>query len=179
MAEFAYNNTMHAATKMSPFFVNAGFDPRANWPTQDSVRNPLSKVYADRLEEVHQECKELLLKSRDRMARYYDKKRSETPRIKVGDRVFLDRRNIKTIRPSKKLDQKLFGPFLVEKKVGTSGLAFQLALPKGWRIHPTFHVLLLELYREPEMSGQPKLSQSQSIQRARRTQVEAQIETSE
>ena len=79
----------------------------------------------------------------------------------------------------KKLDQKLYGPFLVEKKVGTSGLAFRLALPKSWRVHPTFHVSLLELYREPGVSGREKLSQSQAIQLARQTQVEAQIGTSE
>jgi len=179
MAEFAYNNVAHTATGMSPFFSNYGFNPKASWPTLGQTVNPLSRAYTTHLEEVHSQCQSLLHKLRDAMARYYDLKRKEAPIFKVGDRVLLNAQNIKTQRPAKKLDKKYYGPFLVERQVGTSGLAYRLALPKSWRIHPTFHVSLLEPYREPEKSGRKGITQSEALKRARRTIVEPQvIETS-
>jgi len=54
----------------------------------------------------------------------------------------LNGRNIKTRRPSKKLDHKNYGPFQVEKIV--SPLAVRLTLPKKWKIHNVFHVLLFK-----------------------------------
>ena len=54
----------------------------------------------------------------------------------------LSRRNIKTCRPSKKLDHKNHGPFQIEKIVST--LAVRLTLPRKWKIHNIFHVSLLE-----------------------------------
>ena len=52
--------------------------------------------------------------------------------------------NIKTRRPSKKLDHKNHGPFQIEKIV--SPLAVHLTLPRKWKIHNVVHVTLLEPY---------------------------------
>ena len=60
----------------------------------------------------------------------------------------LNRHNIKTRRPSKKLDHKNHGPFQIEKIV--SPLAVRLTLPRKWKIHNVFHVSLLEPYRISE-----------------------------
>lgn len=54
------------------------------------------------------------------------------------------RRNIKTMRPSDKLDAKKLGPFVIEAKVGSA--AYRLTLPGTMQVHPTFHVSLLEKY---------------------------------
>lgn len=59
--------------------------------------------------------------------------------------VWLLRRNISTIRPCDKLDHRKLGPFRVIRKVGRA--AYRLELPPGMRIHPTFHVSLLEKYK--------------------------------
>jgi len=79
------------------------------------------------------------------MKRYADRKRTEAPVFKKDQLVMLDARNIKTKRPSRKLDRKLLGPFKVSKVV--SPTAVKLALPSRWRIHDTFHVSLIEPYR--------------------------------
>jgi len=60
----------------------------------------------------------------------------------------LSGRNIKTRRPSRKLDHKNHGPFQIEKIV--SPLALCPTLPWRWKIHNVFHVLLLEPYRTSE-----------------------------
>jgi len=52
--------------------------------------------------------------------------------------------HIKTRRPSMKLDDKNHGPFQIEKNV--SPLAVHVTLPRKWKIHNVFQVLLLEAY---------------------------------
>jgi len=68
----------------------------------------------------------------------------------------LNGRNIKTRRPSKKLDHKNHGPFQIEKIV--SPLAVRLTLPRKWKIHNVFHVSLLEPYQTSEHRAPPDLS---------------------
>jgi len=65
----------------------------------------------------------------------------------------LSGRNIKTRRPSKKLDHKNHGPFQIEKIV--SPLAVRLTLPRKWKIHNVFHVSLLEPYRTSKHRAPP------------------------
>jgi len=65
----------------------------------------------------------------------------------------LNGRNIKTRRPSKKLDRKNHGPFQIEKIV--SPLAVRLMLPRKWKIHNVFHISLLEPYRTSEHRAPP------------------------
>jgi len=54
-------------------------------------------------------------------------------------------RNIKTTRPSKKLDYKKIRPFKILAKIGTS--AYKLALPLSITIHNTFHIPLHKPYQ--------------------------------
>jgi len=65
----------------------------------------------------------------------------------------LNGRNIKTRRPTRKLDHKNHGPFQIEKIV--SPLAVRLTLPRKWRIHNVFHVSLLEPYKTSERRAAP------------------------
>ena len=76
------------------------------------------------------------------MKEYADKKRVEGPTLKEGDKVYLRRKNLKTTRPSEKLDYTKLGPFRILKK--KSDVNYDLDLPKKMRIHPTFHISLLE-----------------------------------
>ena len=70
--------------------------------------------------------------------------------FRVGDRVRLSTTNLKL--PStmtKKLMAKYIGPFTVEKVV--SPVAYKLKLPKNLKIHPVFHVSLLQPWHsDPE-----------------------------
>jgi hypothetical protein len=64
----------------------------------------------------------------------------------VGDQVLLSSKNmmLKHVERSRKLMPRWVGPFKVLQKVGN--LVYRLERNPGWRIHPVFHVSLLEPY---------------------------------
>jgi transposase InsO family protein len=74
MAEYAYNNSKHSATKISPFYGNYGYEPRTNWPTEVQFSNPALELYAHYMTSIHDKLKERLSKAKDNMAKYYNKK---------------------------------------------------------------------------------------------------------
>ena len=121
LAEYAYKNAVATATQMSPFFANYGFHPRTNWPVEKESKNPASRNYAHWMENVHELCVKHLEETRERMGKYYDRSRKEAPPYSVGDLVMLNGKNIRTQRPAKRLDAKLFGPFKVVRLIGQGG----------------------------------------------------------
>ena len=56
--------------------------------------------------------------------------------------MYLSTKNLKSRRPSDKLDKKKVGPFLISKVIGP--VSYELQLPPDAGIHPVFHVKLLE-----------------------------------
>ena len=65
----------------------------------------------------------------------------------VGDKVLLNTKylTIKHSETNRKLLPKWIGPFEVVQVVGP--VAYKLKMNPGWRVHPVFHVSLLEPYR--------------------------------
>jgi len=153
MAEFAYNNSVTTGNGISPFYANYGFHPAAPNPPTEEPFNPASTNYAHWMSGVHEETRKGLEAAQERMRRYTDPGRKEPPAYQVGDLVMLNGRNIKTRRPSKKMDHKNHGPFQIEKII--SPLAVRLTLPRKWKIHNVFHVSLLEPYRSSEHRAPP------------------------
>ena len=94
------------------------------------------------------------------MAEFYNRKRVKDKdgnpiytSFKEGDKVWLDGHNLKTYRPSKKLDVKRLGPFLILEKIGKS--AYRLRLPRSWnRIHPVFNEVLLTTHSVSQYQSQ-------------------------
>ena len=70
----------------------------------------------------------------------------------VGNRVWLDRHNLKTDQPTSKLAPRHHGPFAIAQVM--SPISYWLELPHQWRIHPVFHTDLLTPYRETKMHGE-------------------------
>nr|GFD53720.1 transposon Ty3-G Gag-Pol polyprotein [Tanacetum cinerariifolium] len=58
-------------------------------------------------------------------------------------------KNVRTTRPSKKLDWKYAGPFKILDRVGIN--AFKLELPPTVRMHNVINIQHLEPYHTPTM----------------------------
>ncbi len=71
--------------------------------------------------------------------------------FKVGDKVLLDGKNLKTTQPKAKLSNKRHGPFKITDVLGP--LTYCLKLPLKWCIHPVFHASLLVPYIETPAHG--------------------------
>mgnify|MGYP002717984364 FL=1 len=144
MAQFSYNNANHSTIGVSPFYANYGYHPRF-------LETPLGEQpVADIAEDIvaftghmHAQLSRDIEFMNLRSKIYYDHRHGKEPDLKRGEKVFLLRRNIKTKRPSQKLDHHKLGPFVIEEKKGP--VNYKLRLPKSMnKIHPVFHISLLE-----------------------------------
>ena len=80
-----------------------------------------------------------------------NRRRQPAPALHPGQKVWLLRRHVSTTRPSSKLDVRRLGPFAVIGPIGRS--AFRLDLPPSMKIHPVFHISLLEPHVENTLRG--------------------------
>jgi transposase InsO family protein len=151
LAEFAYNNTPHSTTKVSPFFANYGYNPSFDITTT-LARSGTAKEVARNLADLHQYLRHEIAKSNDRYKKFADRHRLPAPNYSINDQVWLSTKNLRTTRPSRKLSERRLGPLRIIKIV--SPQAVQLELPTALRnIHPVFHVSLLEPAKQDDIPG--------------------------
>jgi len=88
-----------------------------------------------------------------RISKYYNGKvANEEPKVKVGDWVMVNSKNYKTKSPTKTLNYKFWGKFQIEKLIGRCAYKLKLA-PIAGKIHPVFHISLLEPYHSNTIPG--------------------------
>jgi hypothetical protein len=148
MAEYAYNNSVHSTIGCSPFFAMYGYHPQLRIDVEDDVPGGEAPAAKERAMAIEQEREVLSTQWRNAVEaqkKHHDKKHKPM-RFSIGDQVMLSAKNIRQLRPSKKLSDRYLGPFSVTKVVGTQ--AYELKLPAGYKIHPVFHVSLLEPYHQ-------------------------------
>jgi hypothetical protein len=148
LAEFAFNNLENSSLKQTPFFANYGFHPTFEPQVTERSTVPAAADLAGRLEQIHTELRAELEHAQASQSRYYDEKHIPAPDLQRDQLVWLLRRNIKTTRPSDKLDHRRLGPYRIIRKIGAC--SYHLQLPSYLsRLHPVFHVSLLEPYKDP------------------------------
>jgi len=88
LAEFSYNNAQHAGMGCTPFYANYGYHPRfsINLRALPDLPVPAAKKLAERLKTLHEELVELIKKTQNHQAKYYDAKHKRIE-FKVGDKV--------------------------------------------------------------------------------------------
>jgi hypothetical protein len=143
MAEFCYNNSRSETTKVSPSFTNYGYHPRFTQQLGEVTKElPGVSEYVGTLNKLHEDLRAEIHYAQTTHAEQANWHRHPDPVLRAGDQVWLKRKNVKTTRPSNKLDYKLLGPYTILARVGSR--AYKLDLPSNVNIHPVFHISLLE-----------------------------------
>src|SRR6202167_1221843 len=146
LAQYAHNSWPSSTTKKTPFDLLMGHTPRIHQITRTSnvpsVEERLQHIKEARqqAQESIKRAQELITKTPTRFVPYC-----------VGDRVWLEAKNLSTTHPSAKLAPRRYGPFLVTATI--SKTSFRLKLPSQWKIHNVFHASLLTPYRETKEHG--------------------------
>ncbi|KAI7951025.1 hypothetical protein MJO29_009699 [Puccinia striiformis f. sp. tritici] len=147
LAEIVFNSTVSASTGYSPFFAQYAFHPRLNTLADGSLV-PAAHSLVESLTSIQDELKKYMTHAKEVQKEYFDKRVREAHPFKVGDWVWLLRRNIASTWPSPKLDFKKLGPFRIEAVIGP--VAYRLTLPPELkRLHPVFHTALLLPFIDP------------------------------
>ncbi|KAK9652865.1 hypothetical protein HCH54_010281 [Aspergillus fumigatus] len=155
LAEFASNSVRSEATGISPFFANYGFHPRMGFEPVQPTNHPAARdaeAFAKKMQDVVDYVRAQIRVAQARYEEQTNRYRRPARRYRVGQPVWLDARNIRTLRPQKKLDWKYLGPFRIKKII--SPHAYELELPASMRIHPVFNVSLLRPVAEDPVPGQ-------------------------
>ena len=118
MAEFAINNKVHMATKVSPFMANYRKELRMGGDIRRKGKVERTTEFVERMKKVHEEAGAALRKTQEEMKRYADRGRKETEKWKKGDKVLLSTKDLVfKERPSKKLMERYVGPYAIEEVV--------------------------------------------------------------
>ena len=140
----AINNREAASTGLSPFFFTHGYhvEPVAideqSLTASQGTGKEAGELFVRRLQEAQEWAQAAVAAAQDRQEEAANRSRKPSPVYSPGDSVWLDLRNVKTDRPSKKLDW-LHAKYHVRRVI--SSHAVELDVPQG--IHPVFHVDLL------------------------------------
>ncbi len=139
----AYNDKRLDITRLSPFFINYGrhanlfLDPRQGLDAEKAL------VLTSDMKSLYKDMQHKISEANTAIEKLANKKRKLGPQLKKGDKAYLLTKNLKGIRPSRKLDYIKVGPFLVIRNKGPINYKLQL-LPDA-KIHLVFYILILEL----------------------------------
>ena len=151
LAQLCYNSSTHSSTNLAPNQALMDFNPtlqiEVNKPPPEGEA-PDATSRAQKIQDLRTSLEDNLAKSMARQKVQYDKTHKPQT-FHIGDQVMLNAKNIRRLRPSKKIDDRYLGPFTI---IGAWGKqAYKLDLPQQYGdIHPVFHVNLLEPYHERE-----------------------------
>jgi len=73
-AEFAYNNKVHVATKVLPFKVNYGQDPRMGFEERRKGKYEAAEKFIEKMKKIQEEAKAALGKVQEKMRKFADRK---------------------------------------------------------------------------------------------------------
>jgi hypothetical protein len=143
-AELAINNRIASATGMSPFFLDHSYDLEVidlrdaeHEPTTRRNERRIAKEIIEKLASALDLAQTELAATQQKMENAVNRHRDAAYKYRVGDKVWLDLRNVRTKRPSKKLDYR-HAKYTVIEKLGSH--VYRLDV-EG--IHDTFHTSLL------------------------------------
>jgi transposase InsO family protein len=144
-AEFCYNTTTHSTTGVSPFEAYIGTNPRNTFTEEGyetRVGLPKAATTAARMAKLHDALRRTLEATNTRYATQYNKHRSPKT-FDEEDLVLLRTKNMKSMRPSKKLDDRWTGPYRIARVINAN--SYELDIP-GSRKHRVYNITSLKRF---------------------------------
>ena len=142
IATAAHNNFPNSTTKVAPIEALLGYFPRRSFQPTPASKNQRAEDRIEIATRRRRQAKEALNRA---------VKQTPVDQFKVGDRVWLEAKNLNLPYQTPKLAPKCHGPFVINKRI--SPVAYQLQLPPTWTVHDVFHAGLLTPYRETKEHG--------------------------
>jgi len=93
------------ATKVSPFKVNYGQDPRMGFEGRRRRKFKVAGKFVERMKKIQEEAKTGLEKAQEEIKKYIDKKQGEGEEYKVEDLVLLSTKDLKWQIIGKRLEK--------------------------------------------------------------------------
>ena len=140
--EFAYNNARQTSTGHSPFFLNYGQHPTANWNVHKAATDqvPAALEFIEKIDAAMQDAKASLLRAQDSQALQANKHRRPLS-FEVGEEVMMSTANLPGTTG---LQPRWIGPFQVQQAVSAN--AYRLKLPASIQVHPVINISQLKKY---------------------------------
>ena len=111
-------NTVLEFSKMTPFFANKRYHLRLILNPPQPSTNQEAQDLTQHMEVILEQFRANLLVSQEAQKSATNLHRTPAPSYQVGDQVWLNSKNIRTQRPSKKLNNKWIGLFTITELVG-------------------------------------------------------------
>ncbi|KAI2667005.1 Transposon Tf2-6 polyprotein [Labeo rohita] len=141
-AEYAQNSIRKSSTNMTPFQCTLGFQPPLfPWSGEPSDLPALDSWF-QQSEATWNQAHVHLQRAVRRNQNQADRRRRPNPPYEPGQWVWLSTRDLRLRLPCRKLSPRYVGPFQIVRQI--TPVSFRLALPREYRISPTFHVSLLK-----------------------------------
>ena len=143
-------------TKVSPFKVNYGQDPRMGFEGRRKGKYEAAGKFIEKMKKIQEEAKAVLRKVQEEMKKFADRKRGKGKEYRVGDLVLLSTKDLKWQmkgRRSEKLTECFIGSYKIKRIISSN--AVELDLPKSIRIYPIVNVSRVQLYK-PQVERQKK-----------------------
>jgi hypothetical protein len=154
--EFHINNTINASTKCSPMEYLTGLNARSVDSAALPSHPPAIQNWSKHRDMIRHNAADAVTFARAKMSLYYDKKHKPVSFV-PGQKVYVNLQK-GLGKPgyrlpnteARKLSQQRVGPFPILRKIGE--LAYELDIPKNWKIHPVISVAHLELAKDDSYS---------------------------
>lgn len=143
IAQICLDNRPNQATGLSPFFLTHGYNIEHIGTVeapQETPKNPKEKAQdlVAKLKDAQEWAETSMVSAQQQQEYYSNRDRAPADSFKVGDKVWLNLKNVKTLRPCKKLDW-IHGKYTVTRVINS--MSYELDTPRG--IHNRFHTSLL------------------------------------